>query len=379
MPRPQGGSSNRSTSGHSYSNRTTSGHRMNAGRTSRPGSGQTGSPFSSGNRPNTSFSSSGPAFGRRQPGYNRGYQGPGRSSFLPGFLLGSMMSKNRSRGTGGIPPVGPAPVYNMGSQPPRRRNSGGVWLVLGLIFLVLIFGMFSCSGCSSSASSQPAGSGTIAASTYNREKISNPNAFNADCIVDEEGFFEEPSRTAQRLKTFYDKTGIQPYVVIQSYDPSLKTDAQKEQYAIDYYDKYIPDENTLLYMYFADADPSSVGYMQTVNGKNIESVMDSQARQIFWDYMDSEWTSDQSTDDLFVNVFDSTADRIMTKTTTSKDVTRSWLWVLGIAIVAGAVIAVLMMKHRRDKEKAEETQRILETPLQTDDPDDDDLVHRYGG
>ncbi len=168
-------------------------------------------------------------------------------------------------------------------------------------------------------------------------------------------------------------------MVIEDYDPSLKTDAQKEAYAQQYYDEYIGNEDTFLYMYFADADPDSVGYMQTVNGKNTEAVMDPEAVNIFWNYLDSEWTSSKSTDDMFVDVFDKTADRIMTKTATGKDVAMRTLLVGGIVIVAAAIIILVMMKHRREKEKAEETRRILETPLKTDDPDDDDLVHRYGG
>lgn len=254
-------------------------------------------------------------------------------------------------------------------QPRRRRSSGIIWIIVLVVLAMLVFGMCGCAK----------DDNDITISGYNREKIDNPNPYNADCIVDEVGFFENPTQTGQKLKTFYDKTGIQPEIVILDYNSRLSTDAQKEEYASAYYDKYISDEDTFLYMYFADEDPDEVGYMATASGKETMSVMDDQAVSIFWDYIDSEWTSDQSTDEMFVNVFDKTADRIMTKSTTGNDVAMRTLLVVGVVVVIGALIVLVLLKHKREREKAEETRRILETPLQTNNPDDDDLVNRYGG
>ncbi len=371
MPRPKGGSGNRSSSGHSYSTRSSSGHRISGSAQRRPGSSQPGSSFSGQPSGSSYFSQKDRSYRQPGPMPQTGYRRRQSPGFFPGFLMGSMLSGRRRRyDVPDFPPQGYPGGYDQGSRYRSRRGSSLIWILV--IVLILIFLFSAMSGCSSS--SDEAGN-----SSYNREKITASQPFDADCIVDEAGFFETPSKTGQRLKTFYDKTGVQPHVVIEDYDPSLKTDAQKEAYAQQYYDEYIGNEDTFLYMYFADADPDSVGYMQTVNGKNTEAVMDPEAVNIFWNYMDSEWTSSKSTDDMFVDVFDKTADRIMTKTATGKDVAMRTLLVGGIVIVAAAIIILVMMKHRREKEKAEETRRILETPLKTDDPDDDDLVHRYGG
>lgn len=268
------------------------------------------------------------------------------------------------------------PTYPQQPGYPQQRRSAGSysWILILLLVIFLMMGLGMC-GCSSSSSK----TSQIPENRYNREKIENTTPYSADCIVDELNFFENPTKTGQRLKTFYDQTGIQPYIVIEDYDPSLKTDAQKEEYAKSYYDKYINDEDTFLYMYFADADPNSIGYMSTVNGKNIEAVMDSQAVDTFWNYLDQEWTSGKDTDDMFVDVFDQTAKRIMTKTTTSNDVAMRGLLIGGIVIIAAVVVVLVLLKQKRDREKAEETRRILATPLKTDDPEDDDLVNRYGG
>lgn len=290
-----------------------------------------------------------------------------------GSLLGSMSSRRNRANTYDYDPQYPPqmpPQYGA----PRRKSSGMSWIWIVLLVVIVMFALGMC-GCSHSDSESSA----VAENRYNREKIQNSVAFSPDCIVDELGFFENPSKTGQQLKSFYDKTGIQPYIVIEDYNPSLRDDAQKEEFAKEYYDKYINNEDTFLYLYFADQDPDSIGYMSTVNGKNIEAVMDKQAVDTFWNYLDQEWTSGKETDEMFVDVFNKTADRIMTKSTTSNDVAMRGLLIGGIVVVAGAVILLVVLKQKREREKAEETRRILETPLKTDDPDDDDLVNRYGG
>ncbi len=380
MPRPMGGSPNRrSSAGHSYSSRSSSGHRMNTSPTMRPGSvqrSQDGNLFSQQKRSNPNQNI--PYWDQSPYPNQTPYRTPRQSSLFP-FLLGGMlgsMNTRRRRTTNPygspIPPgMDPNVPYDRYGRPSRR--SGSAFGIITVVFIVLLcLFAFSCAGCSSSSQSND-----IPQSSYNRTKIQSDVPFTADCIVDEEGFFENPSKTGQRLKTFYDKTGIQPYLVIHSYDPALKTDAQKAEYAKDYYDQNIGNEDTFLYMYFAEPNDNAVGYMQTVNGKKVDTVMDAQAVDIFWNYIDNEWTSSKSTDDLFVDVFTQTADRIMTKTTTSNDVAMRGLLIAAIVIIAGAILVVIYLKNKREKEKAEETARILATPLKTKDPGDEDLVDRY--
>ena len=252
MPRPKGGSGNRSSSGHSYSTRSSSGHRISGSAQRRPGSSQPGSSFSGQPSGSSYFSQKDRSYRQPGPMPQTGYRRRQSPGFFPGFLMGSMLSGRRRRyDAPDFPPQGYPGGYDQGSRYRSRRGSSLIWILV--IVLILIFLFSAMSGCSSS--SDEAGN-----SSYNREKITASQPFDADCIVDEAGFFETPSKTGQRLKTFYDKTGVQPYVVIEDYDPSLKTDAQKEAYAQQYYDEYIGNEDTFLYMYFADADPDSVGY-----------------------------------------------------------------------------------------------------------------------
>lgn len=379
MPRPgQGtGGSSRASSGHSPSARQSSGHRISTSSANRrPQSGMQGRSAGNFSSSSRNFRPSSPGFGNRSPlGGFGGYRStPRRPIFIPGVpLFGS-----RNRRYTNQPPM-QDDYYDYGRP---RRSSGmsiAVTLVIVVILMLVFFSMF---GCSSSGNTYD--DSKVTESAYNRQKLETSIPYNEDCIVDELGWFENIPQTEQRLKYFYDKTGVQPMIVIKEYDPSLKTDQQKSDYAKTYYDTYIPEENVFLYMYFGEPGDQDVGYMEAVNGKEISAVMDQNAVNIFWNYLDQAWTSDMNSDDLFVSVFDKTADRIMTKTATKNDVLIKGLGVAAIILVIGGIAAILIIRRKHERERAEETQRILSTPLDSQinsdqESNEDDLLKRYGG
>ena len=264
-----------------------------------------------------------------------------------------------------FPPPGP---------PPRRdtiivNNNplGGIiaFFVTIIIVLVLAFGM------------KISNNSSIPKSTQNREKVTANITFDNNCIVDNIGWFDNLPKTEKAIKYFYDKTGVQPYIVLNAYDSTLTTDAQKEQYAKDWYSEHIKNEDTFLFMYFAEKDTDNdVGYMAYVNGKQVSAIMDSEAMEIFWAYVDEYWYSDMSTDDMFTTIFTKTADRIMTKTTTSADVGNNAVKVIGIIVVFAGIIVVMVVKRKHDAEKTKETEKILNAPLEGSSKADD-LLKKY--
>lgn len=154
--------------------------------------------------------------------------------------------------------------------------------------------------------------GNTSQSTITREKADTGVSFNSDCVLDELGWVEDVAATGESLEDFYDATGVQPYVYFRAYDASLTSDSEKEEYAFDWYEDNIDNEGTFLFLYFAEEDTDNdVGYMVYVNGYDIDSVMDEEAVDIFWDYVDEYWYSDLSTDDMLTEIFNSTADAIM--------------------------------------------------------------------
>lgn len=285
---------------------------------------------------------------------------------------GSSYSSHSSYGGGGF--------YGGGFYPrlPRRSSvivsHGGnfnavISLIIFVVVLIAAFGGFPSSNSSSTKS--------VPKSTQNRERLESGVGYDNNCIVDNIGWFDNVTKTEKSIKKFYDKTGVQPYIVLNAYDSTLLTDTAKEEYAKKWYDEHIKNESTFLYMYFAEPDTDNdVGYMAYVNGKQVPSVMDSEAIEIFWAYVDKYWYSDMSTDDMFTTIFTKTADRIMTKSTTAADVGNNAIKVIGIIVVFAGIIIVMVVRRKHKAEEAKETEKILNTPLDGDS-EADDLLKKY--
>lgn len=289
---------------------------------------------------------------------------------------------------GSMPP--PSMHMGPGMPPPPRRYGyygrryygyggyggygySGLSVTLFVVIMMLFVGVMVANVFYSSGHSY---SNQNMTSTVVREKIDTKNAYINDCIVDELGWFNNPSRTASRLQQFWEETGVQPYIILRAYDSALTTDAQKKQWTTEYYDKNFDAENIFLFVYFGEKDADNdVGYMAYASGYQTSSVMDAEAMEIFWSYIDRYWYTDASTDDVFINAFNNTANVIMHVSTTGMDVIK-WLLILCIVIVVGVVIVtVIKQKNKRAKEKAEEDAKILNTPI--GDYIKDDLEDKY--
>lgn len=316
-----------------------------------------------------------------------GHSGGGHSSSRSsgGHHVSSGSSGRRAGGGGGI--YSGRSSYSGGGfyggsfypRPPRRStiivSHGGnfnavISLIIFVVVLIAAFGGFPSSNSSSTKS--------VPKSTQNRERLeSGVVGYDNNCIIDNIGWFDNVTKTEKSIKQFYDKTGVQPYIVLNAYDSTLLTDTAKEEYAKKWYDEHIKNESTFLYMYFAEPDTDNdVGYMAYVNGKQVSSVMDSEAIEIFWAYVDKYWYSDMSTDDMFTTIFTKTADRIMTKSTTAADVGNNAVKVIGVIVVFAGIIAVMVIRRKHKAEEAKETEKILNTPL-NGDSEADDLLKKY--
>ena len=328
MPRAGagGGGGHVSSGGHS-SGRISGGHRVGG---SRAGSGM-GSGMGNGMR------------GGFGGGFGRGprFYGPRRTVYVN-------TGNNGNGGNGG--------------------SGGGLFAIVVLaIFLIIMCIVFVI------------GSGSKTKSTIERKKLDTGNAYINDCIVDEIGWFDNVGKTEKKLKEFWEKTGVQPYIVLHAYDEELTSDSEKQEWAEQYYQEHFTVENIFLYVYFAEQNTDdSVGYMAYVNGKQTSSVMDSEAVEIFWNTLDKYWVTRMSTDDVFTNTFHDTAKTIMRVSTTGKDVMKWLLIVVAIALVVCAIIWLVKTKNQRAREKAQEDERILNTPLEDIvDAKADDLTSKY--
>lgn len=109
------------------------------------------------------------------------------------------------------------PVFHWGlpgwGGPGRRGGVGCFSLIILLIVFIGFFSQFTSNNSSSHDSE-------IAVSRTERTPLSGTSAC-ADWYLDELGFIDHDTNLTDGLKYFYSQTGIQPYVVLLKYDPSI--------------------------------------------------------------------------------------------------------------------------------------------------------------
>jgi hypothetical protein len=198
-----------------------------------------------------------------------------------------------------------------------------------------------------------------------REKLKTSGSFDSNCIIDELNWFDDVKSAEKDLKTFYDKTGVQPYVLLKEYDSSLIDDYSLDEYSYDYYVDNIVNEDSFLFVYIDGANGDFGNYMYVV-GDNAAAVMDDTAIDIFFDYIDDYWDDGNiSTDDMFVNAFNNTATRIMGNSDSSSTKTKKsgvWKFVLiAIAIIA-AILLANKVKKREEKTSTTPTDESKDNP-----------------
>lgn len=258
--------------------------------------------------------------------------------------------------------------YRYGYRSYMPMNLASVMLVILFVFIAMM-----------TTSSKPS-----VKSTIQRDKIDNSNRYVTSNIIDELGYFDSLKEGSTQMKEFFDETGIQPYVYIKDYDPQLTTNSEKEAWASNWYDTEIADEYGFAFVYFANADEhsniaasdKSVGYMCYVAGVATGTVMDDEAVNIFWSYIDKYWVSDLSMEDMVGQVFSGTADSIMK---VSKTTGQMLMIVVIVTLVAVALFEVYMIIKKQaasKKEQAEMTEKILNSPIEKFG-DSSDEVNKY--
>ncbi len=343
MPRPGGGGGGHISGGGHSGGISGGGHSFGGG---SHGGGRP----SGGSRPSGGFSGG---------GFSRG---PGGFGGGPGY---------------GGPHMGPGP----GMPPPPHRHhrhyyGGGCGFgMLFWIFMIFIIISAVASGINSMTySGSSVNYSNI--STIERNKLDSGNAFINDCVIDELGWVDNVSKTEAQLEDFWEDTGVQPYVILKNYDSSLSTDAEKEEWAIDYYEANFDRQDIFLYVYYADEDTDNVeGYNAYAMGVQVGSVMDSEAVEIFWNNLDKYWYSNASMDEVIYKTFQDTGNTIMKVSTTSRDIFKWILIIIAIVMIGIYVTRTLKLKNQRAKEKAAEDEKILNTPI--NDLAGDDLINKY--
>ena len=348
------------------------------GRSGGSGGGHSGGGFSGGSRGGGGFSG--------------GSRGGGGRSFGGGHSSGGSFGGFSGHSGGGYRPSGGGYRPSGGSfYPGGMGYSGGggggagcggfgcggcltaILVVMVVLFVLAIIGgvISEVGGAVSSAGSS---SGSVAKSTVQREALPLSASNETGYYTDEEDWFARPSDLESGLKYFYQKTGVQPYVYVVGSSHGTTLSAL-QTFADEQYDALFSDEAHYLMVFY---DDGSGGYSWAYSvGNQAKSVMDNEANEILADYIDRYYYDNTITDEEFFSLsFEKTADRIMTVT---KPASAYIMPVVGV--IAVLVIAFIWWRAavKARQKKAEETAKILNTPLEEmGDPDLEDLERKYG-
>lgn len=146
-----------------------------------------------------------------------------------------------------------------------------------------------------------------------KTKIISSEKFISDCVEDETGWFESVKNTGEGLESFYNLTGVQPWVMFMLYDADVSSDKERQAYLEDYYlDNFLADdrEDVYLFAYF-DNDDGGMGSLYSFAGDEAYTVMDEEADELLSDYITELWTSELSTDELVIQSFAAVAESVM--------------------------------------------------------------------
>lgn len=297
--------------------------------------------------------SGGRSFGGRSGGGFGGGRGPGGSGFGgPGF--------------GGPPPGGPhfggprrrwgGPVFHggfWGWGGPGRRGGTGCFSVLVLVLFILVVGLFQ--SLPDSGSSQ---NSEIAVSRTERTAVTGTSTY-ADWYLDELAFIDHDTDLTDGLKYFYSQTGIQPYVMLLEYDPSVWINGEwnenaAEEYLAQVYNDTFSDNGHMIFAYFACENDSEDmdGTFYLYYGSAAYSIMDHEAETIFWSYFDMNYNNlDLSIAEFIGQTFRETADNIMHISTDGNNPLITAAVVFAVICVIVVIIGIIVAKKANTREE----------------------------
>ena len=164
------------------------------------------------------------------------------------------------------------------------------------------------------------------------------------------------------LKSFYQETGVQPYLWIMGEEgKNYKSEGSLEELAEDKYKELFGKDEGHLLVIFREYPDNSGNYICTVTpGYDAETqVMDDQAKEILLDCIDYHYTDDCNEGEFFESAFIQAGTRIMTKQLSWKQICT--IIVVAIIAVIGIVIVASIIKRRKiavAKQKAKQAEAV---------------------
>lgn len=275
------------------------------------------------------------------------------------FNYGSSRGGGHSRG-GGRSSSNYSTVYRTSYYRPMTPLGGTLSIVLAII--VIVAGLIAA---------RP----NIQQSTIERSKLDSSLCTKVDTwYQDDINWIHDEKTLLKGLKTFYDQTGVQPYLwITDNINGKAKPNTSDFETALkSKYSELFKDEGHVI-VCFMESSPSVYATYYWA-GSAAKGVIDDEAGEILLDVIDSKYTSDLSDEEMLSKSFSDAATRMMKVGRTTKQYI-----ILAVAVVAGLGIIVgfiflLKAKRKSDAEEAEERERILNTDI---DEMSDSVLNKY--
>lgn len=253
-----------------------------------------------------------------------------------------------------------------------RRSSGSFFgAVISFIVGVMLLSLFAWVLMSAMSGSD------IQMSSINREPLDKQYVdLTGEWYKDDIGDWISDKVTLERgMRQFYDETGVAPYLYLtETVDGNTRpTETEMNEFANKLYNQLFTDEGHVLVI-FQEYNSDGQYYSYYLAGKMAKTVLDDEAGEILLDYIDHYYYSDLTEDQLFAKAFAETGERMMTRTKSLGERVMMPILVIVIMIVG---LLILKAVFKRKKEKAAETERILNTPVEHIGSGSSDLEDKY--
>ena len=338
------------------------------------GGGRSGGSFGGGGRGLSGGGRSGGSFGGGLGGNRNSSRNVNRppnrhtgSGFGMGFGMGIGMGMGMNRRRRRSP-------FMMGGGMRGGRHSGGGCgsLLLVIILLLLVLAVVAVL----LPDDDSMGTGSVTTSTIRREALPAGAAdSSAPMLVDSLGMIRNETELNRGLYNFWRRTGVRPLLYItDSLDGEAQpSNTQMQQFAEARYRDAIGDNQAhMLFLFLENAYGEYAMWITT--GSQARSVMDSEAQDILFDFVERYYFTDLEISLVFSRAFDGASERIMNVTTSP------WIPVLIVVGVLAILLILFMWWKKRAMQKnleAAQTERILSQSLETFDDEASRLAKQY--
>ena len=283
--------------------------------------------------------------------------GSGRRSSVPGS------GYDTGTGTGGYTGGTARASGRKSSLPDWYRRLSLIMLILSMCLMVFA-GMAITSGNGSKT----------------REKLPQSACISSDRWIDDQvNWLADTGKVKKAMQNFYDKTGVQPYLLICS---SLDgkggeiTDAEAETALADLYNSLYQDEGHMIFAFMEYETSQYITWIYT--GRSADAVIDADARGVILDNADRYYSdSSLSDEEFFTKIFEKSADMIMKDGAAGVKTAVTYV-VLSVVILILMAAGLILFKLREQRMKErEQLQEILNTPIQGS-AEEEELKRKYG-